>query len=545
MHSRLLTIKGATLCTVALSLMALRFHPDFMRDKTSLHIVFYISCLNFGVLWLYSFLIYPFFLSPLRHLQGPKTAFAFLPRTLLQLGAEPGKPVLDLMDRYPDDDLLLVDILRDQLVLTKPSLLADLFVHRPYDFIKPLGAASFLKESLGIGLVTAEGEQHKFLRKNSLPAFGFRHIKDLYPMMWRKSSVFAGMLLSETNADKIEQIGDKIVDISIASSKVTLDIIGLAGLGREFDTIHNAEDPLAQAYEELLKPSFGRAAYFVMCSLFGIRFVQLLPWSINNVMKRLKSTIMSTCSTMLREKRDAIKNNEAAHIDILSLLIKSNNFSDSELTDQLMTLLAAGHETTSSSLSWACYLLTKHQDILAVVREEVQRELALDMSGAPSVDIASTLERLPYLNGVINETLRLYPTVPLTQRSAIRDTQIGQYRIPKGANIIVSIWAMNRSPSVWGSDSTKFRPDRWITNNKPNHTGGADSNYQFLTFLHRPRSCIGQGFARAERRCLLASMVLSCNWELAMSEKDVVPGGTITIKPAKGLFLRLKPLKAT
>ncbi|KAH8162424.1 hypothetical protein CIB48_g5822 [Xylaria polymorpha] len=446
------------------------------------------------------------------------------------------------MDKYPDDDIVLVDILRDQLVITKPNLLADLFVHRPYDFIKPPGPASFLKEFLGVGLVTAEGEQHKFLRKNSLPAFGFRHIKDLYPMMWRKSSLFTEMLLSKANTDSNDRNGDKIVDISIASSKVTLDIIGVAGLGREFGTIHNAEDPLAQAYEKLLQPSLERAAYFVMCSLFGMPFVKRLPWGINQVMQRVKGSIMSTCSTMLREKRDSIKKNEADHIDILSLLIKSENFSDSELTDQLMTFLAAGHETTSSSLSWACYLLTQHQDILSAVREEVKRELVLDASGAPSVDIASTLEGLPYLNGVINETLRLYPTVPLTQRSAVRDTQLGQYRVPKGSNIIVSIWAMNRSPLIWGPNSTEFRPDRWITNDKPNLTGGASSNYQFLTFLHGPRSCIGQGFARAEMRCLLAAMVSSCTWELAMPENDVVPGGTITIKPAKGLFLRLKPL---
>ncbi|KAI0547059.1 cytochrome P450 [Xylaria curta] len=542
MLSRSLTLRGTAAFTAPLSLIALRFRPESMRDESISHLLFYLFCFNLGLLAAVFLVVYPFVLSPLRHLKGPKTAFTFLPRTMLSLDGEPGKLVLDLMDQYPDDGLLLVDSVRDQLVITKPGLLADLFVNRPYDFIKPPGAASFLKEILGLGLVTAEGEQHKFLRKNSLPAFGFRHIKDLYPMMWRKSYRFTESLLSKTNAQDNDQDGDQTIDISIASSKVTLDIIGIAGLGREFDTIHNSDDPLAQAYEELTTPSFGRSVYFVMCSLFGIRFVQRLPWNENKVLKRLKSSIMSTCLTMLLEKREAIKKNEADHIDILSLLIKSNNFSDSELTDQLMTFMAAGHETTSSSLSWACYLLTKHPDILSTVREEVQRELVVDASGVPSVDIANALERLPYLNGVINETLRLYPTVPLTQRVAVRDTQIGQYRIPKGANFIVSVWAMSRSPLVWGPDSTKFRPDRWITNGKPNYAGGASSNYQFLTFLHGPRSCIGQGFARAEMRCLLAAMALSYDWELAMPDSDVVPGGTVTIKPAKGLLLRLRPL---
>lgn len=75
---------------------------------------------------------------------------------------------------------------------------------------------------------------------------------------------------------------------------------------------------------------------------------------------------------------------------------------------------------------------------------------------------------------------------------------------------------------------------------KPNYTGGASSNYDFMTFLHGPRSCIGQNFARAELRCLLAAMASRFEWTLDMAVEDVVPGGAITIKPQNGLHLRLK-----
>lgn len=175
------------------------------------------------------------------------------------------------------------------------------------------------------------------------------------------------------------------------------------------------------------------------------------------------------------------------------------------------------------------------------LREEV-REVLPNPSEEQTVDLAGILEQLPYLNGIINETLRLYPTVPMTMRQAIRDTNLGDQHIPKGTVISLSMWQMNRSPEVWGEDSAKFLPERWISAGKPNQTGGASSNYEFLTFLHGPRSCIGQGFARAEMRCLIAAMIGTFAWELAMDEAKVLPRGVITIKPANGMYLKLSPI---
>ena len=159
-----------------------------------------------------------------------------------------------------------------------------------------------------------------------------------------------------------------------------------------------------------------------------------------------------------------------------------------------------------------------------------------------NLDLAGILDNMPLLNGAIHETLRLYPTVPITVREALHDTTLGEQVIPKGTSVVLSMWQMNRSPELWGKDAGEFKPERWITNGKPNANGGASSNYEFLTFLHGPRSCIGQGFARAEMRCLLATLVTSFEWELAMNEKDVIPRGVITSKAANGMHLRLKPL---
>jgi cytochrome P450 len=166
--------------------------------------------------------------------------------------------------------------------------------------------------------------------------------------------------------------------------------------------------------------------------------------------------------------------------------------------------------------------------------------LSADVSPLPDADIAGTMERLPYLNGVINETLRLFPTVPVTIRVSRVDTHLCDHPIPKGTEILISPWLINRSKELWGADAEVFRPERWIDDGRPNNMGGATSNYDYMTFLHGPRSCIGQNFAKAELRCLVAAMVRKFEWELNMDEKDIIPGGAITIKPTKGLHVKVK-----
>lgn len=168
----------------------------------------------------------------------------------------------------------------------------------------------------------------------------------------------------------------------------------------------------------------------------------------------------------------------------------------------------------------------------------------MDALAEQNPDLSAVLEQLPLLNGVVQETLRLFPTVPSTVREAVRDTRVGEHMIPKGASVVLSMWLMNRSQHVWGPDSQEFKPERWINEDdgRPNQSGGAGTNYQFLTFLHGPRSCIGQSFARAELRCLIAALVGAFRWELDMDDELVVPQGVVTIKPANGLYLRMTAL---
>ena len=105
----------------------------------------------------------------------------------------------------------------------------------------------------------------------------------------------------------------------------------------------------------------------------------------------------------------------------------------------------------------------------------------------------------------------------------------------------ISPWMINRLPALWGADAEDFKPDRWMKEGAAN-TGGAGSHYSFLTFLHGPRSCIGQGFAKTELKYLMSAMVLKFEMEMADKGEVVVPGGAMTIKPKNGLKLKLREL---
>lgn len=208
-------------------------------------------------------------------------------------------------------------------------------------------------------------------------------------------------------------------------------------------------------------------------------------------------------------------------------------------------LIRGSHETTSSALTWSTHLLSKHPEMQKRLRSEIHENIPDPKAlSDPSTDVASLLEGMPYLNGVCNEVLRLFPTIPVTARMTIKDTSVAGQFIPKNTLIFVVPWAINRNPKLWGPDAEEFKPDRWIDKEtgRATNNGGAESNFSFLTFLHGPRSCIGERFARAELRALLAAFVGSFEFQMADPNEIVAVAGTITSKPKNGMNLRLKPI---
>ncbi|KIX01455.1 uncharacterized protein Z518_09181 [Rhinocladiella mackenziei CBS 650.93] len=519
--------------------------PNWPKHSWTL-LLFALTAANFTLWLVYKAGIYPYWISPLRHLPRPKGTIPFIGPGLTVLQKPMGKYHLKLMKEVPNEGTIYFRGIfnLEFLMLTNAKTLADVLVGHPYDFQKPEKGRTYLNRILGMGLVVAEGDVHRHQRRHVLPAFGFRYIKRLYPTFWSKAVALTRSIVNEMNSDcllaNVDKPGTATVDLNQWAMKVTLDAIGIAGLGRDFDSLRNSHDELARSYDEILNPTLEAKVLFTL-NMIGGPWASKLLLSADRRLTNATTRLRHLCRNFLHEKRESMKQDEAS-IDLLSHLIRSNDFSDDELVDQLLTFLAAGHETTSATFSWIAYLLATNPSIQSRLRNEIRSHIPTDFVHKPHFDLATTLEALPLLNGVCNETLRLYPTVPLTARTATRDTTIVDQPIAKGQTVLIVPWAINRSPDHWGPTAEEFRPDRWIDadTGKTNNTGGATTNYSIMTFLHGPRSCIGQGFAKAELRTLTAVLVSAFEMEMARPNERPVPAGVITTKPAGGMHLRLK-----
>ena len=213
-----------------------------------------------------------------------------------------------------------------------------------YDYEKPSPVRTFLVRILGAGLILVEGDEHRFQRKHLLPAFQTKQIKDLYPVFWSK----AGVLLESLEAEIRELGANATVEFGEWATRVTVDIIGLAGMGRDFNALKHSDDILVQNYNKLLEPSHSNAIYFACNLVFPQWFIRALPWKKTRDLDETTGSLKSYCLDLVHERQDEIKAGRATDkMDILTLLIKSNDFKDTELADQMLTFLAAGYRPSS------------------------------------------------------------------------------------------------------------------------------------------------------------------------------------------------------
>lgn len=333
-----------------------------------------------------------------------------------------------------------------------------------------------------------------------------------------------------------------VVEIGGWGSRAALDIIGVAGMDHDFDAIDNPDTELNSAYRKVFQPSRQQELMGLLGLVLPQWFLRSLPLQHNHNIVDACEVIKKVCRQLIRQKQEKIDRKEKrVDVDIVSVALESGGFSEEELVNQMMTFLAAGHETTATSITWAIYLLSKHPEIQSRLRDEIRSKFPSVSDDAVNIT-SEQLDRFAYLHAVCNEVLRVYAPVPLTFRESAHATTILGHYVPAGTRVILSPWAVNTSTALWGSDAAEFNPERWLGPGKAK-TGGADSNYAFMTFLHGPRSCIGQAFAKAEFACLLAALVGRFEWALEDEEKKIQIKGGVTARPLGGLNVRMRPVE--
>jgi cytochrome P450 len=236
---------------------------------------------------------------------------------------------------------------------------------------------------------------------------------------------------------------------------------------------------------------------------------------------------------MISERREALARGEHKN-DLLEMLIEAQDadtgerMNDQQVRDEVSGIYGAGHETTALALTWAWHALNKYPEELAKIRAEIDA-LGHDVQ-------AVDLPNLPYTLAVIEETMRLYPPVPMTVRVAFEQTELGGAAIPEGHLVSIAIRNIHRHPGYW-QDPLEFRPERFLPENKTTLNRNA-----YMPFLTGPHMCIGNNFALMEGQLLLAMMVQKIDVRESPRQSDE-GRMAITMRPKYGLPVQITPRK--
>ena len=498
------------------------------------------ATIAFCYYFIWTVVLYPNIFSPLRKVPGPRGHWFYgqfreifreeigVPH-LRWVKEHPGAAFIRYTGLFGKERLLVVSQAAHQYILTNC-----------YNYPKPPDITRALKIILGAkGILFAEGDIHRRQRKQMNPSFAYGNLKSMVSIFNEKAE---GLVHAWT--EMIARSPTSEVEVLNGLSAATLDIIGAAGFGYEFHSVEgltdsSIESPLAVAYADITDTK--KQSKVLGAATIYMPWIRTIPFKRHREVDADSEVIKRISTSIVKDKNTKLRNGEEIGDDILSLLIKDNvrkeksgdpndpPMTDEEVSDQTMTLLAAGHETTSAGTTWAMHILSTHPDVQQKLRKEL-----LD-SGITQDPTFEKIESLHYLNNFVKEILRFYPPVPITRRTAQVSATIDGTYVPAGTDLFICTISTNKNPEIWGPTADQFDPERW--DNLPR----THNNYGMQTFLHGSRSCIGQRFAILEMKYLVAQIVTSFTIESIRGTVQVKGG--ITQRPAQetgaGLTLRL------
>lgn len=224
-----------------------------------------------------------------------------------------------------------------------------------------------------------------------------------------------------------------------------------------------------------------------------------------------------------------MRGGEADPGDLLAQLINTPGLNDGLIRDQLLTMLIAGHDTSTALLAWVFYLLGSHPEAMAQVQAEVDAVIT-SRDEPPTLD---ELNRLEYMDLVIKEALRLYPPIHVGNRAAADDLEVQGYHVPAGTRVMYSIYLSHRDDGYW-QDPELFCPGRF---------GRGSSEkvppFTYVPFGGGPRNCIGAAFAQVESKVVLSRLFQQFEFQL-LNGSEIQPYMGATLEPRPGVRMRVR-----
>lgn len=391
------------------------------------------------------------------------------------------------------------------LTPTSPDTIRETFVEKADSLKHSALRNAILKPALREGLLVTEGQQWLKDRRTLAPLFTPRHVESYAQVIADAAQTTIASLFSNDE-----------VALDAAFVELTYQVLSDALFSGELD---GGRATNLREIDRFLN-SMGRPD--------PLDFTALPAWIPRptrvgrmGAVKRLRRHIFKLAT----DRRGRIAAGHDIPKDLLTLILTEADFNDEQLKDQLITFIAAGHETTSRALTWLFYLLSQDHSALTRLEEEVDQ---LDISRP----VKDWPDLLPWTRACFEEAMRLYPPAPFLSRQLKQDETLGGHDLPKDAIVFGNIWMLHRHRQLWEQPDA-FVPERFLPENR-----GEIGRFQYLPFGLGPHVCIGARFALLEGIVLTA--LTARHVRLHLKGDHPWPIARVTVRPEKPLMMRVE-----
>lgn len=407
-------------------------------------------------------------------------------------------------------DLVYFRLGRQHVYLVNhPDFIREVLVSNQANFTKSR-ALERAKILLGEGLLTSEGREHTRQRRLVQPAFHRERLAGYAQMM----SDYAVRLRERWTPGAS-------IEVSQEMTRLTLSIVGKTLFSADIEA---AASEIGEAMTTVLK-------MFRMLMMPFSEYLERLPLPSMRRFEKARTHLNTTIYSLIRERRES----HADTGDLLSMLLLARDeetggaqMSDTQVRDEALTLLLAGHETTAQALTWTWYLLSQNPECERLMHDEIDSVLN---GRAPTFD---DVPRLRYTEMIFAEALRLYPPAWAIGRRSIQEFRLDSRTIPGRSICILSPYVVHRDPR-WFPDPERFDPQRWTAEARESRP-----KFSYFPFGGGARVCIGERFAWMEGVVVLAA--IAQKWKLRLMEpRQVEPLALITLRPKHGIRMIVEP----
>ena len=412
------------------------------------------------------------------------------------------------------------------LVPLTPEGMKECLQVKCYEFKKTEQWLRMVLDFAGWGIVSFSGAAHRASRRMLSKPFSLSNIRKLEPIFNQKALELCDVM------DRICEQGDGVIDAIELMAKTTLDIMGLAALGRELSHLQSAQTtgtsttkekagaskPAASgydfhdAYQCIVSPSMtGKILLFAS----GYLKVRWLPLEANREFKRATKFLKETLRGLVRERTAKVHGAMRAGThqikesrDILTFIAEESlpgsdgaavGITEDEFVGNLLQIMVAGHETSATVLTWSAYMFAMDH----VLQDRVRAEINALLATTPNPTYAD-LESLHYTDNLLKEVNRIFSPAAVTYREAAQDLVFQGIPLRKGTVLDVIPAVTHMDPRIWGSTVDDFDPSRWDADRL---TPTQADPYVFAGFSNGPRICLGKTFALLEMKLVLVHMV--------------------------------------